>query len=218
MSRPNNAALFAAALVLVIGSLIGLWWSERDASEGEQQAEQGKAEAEGQVAAAEDSLEALCDAGYDSACHQLETLDVPDDIEVDQPEVQQPEIDDPDPNDPDPRDDPDPNDPDPRNDLDPDDAEEQDDEVQDREVQDGDPNDPDPVDDPDPNDPDPDDPDPDDPDPNSALTFAVRDDCNPEQGHVVVDVGLSVQRGDGTVTYIVTCQTVQLPQLPGPGA
>lgn len=102
------------------------------------------------------------------------------------------------------------------------DAEVDDPEAQDDEVQDADPNDPDP-DDPDPDDPetqDPEvqDPERDDPDPNSALQFTASDNCAPTEGQYVSDVGLDVVRGDGSVTFVLTCVTTPLPEPPGPPA
>ncbi len=51
----------------------------------------------------------------------------------------------------------------------------------------------------------------DDPDPNSALTFAVEDNCNPADGDFVTDVGASWRRADGTLTLVLTCTTAPVP-------
>jgi hypothetical protein len=145
----------------------------------------------------------LADAGE-------EPVEVPDgvttDAEVDDPDLNDPDLNDPDPNDPDPND-PDPNDPERQNaevdNGDPNDAEVQDGEVQDAEV-----------DDPDPDDPENQDPEQDDPDPNSALNFAVSDSCSPPSGEFVTSVDLTVQRDEGTVTYVLTCTSGVIP-FPG---
>lgn len=84
------------------------------------------------------------------------------------------------------------------------DLERQEAEQQDPEIDDPDPDDPE-TQDPEVDDPDPNDPDPDDPDPNSALDFAVDDQCNPPAGEFVTDVGASWQRSPGTVTLVLTC-------------
>lgn len=155
-----------AAFLLIIGALVGLWLSERNATEDKNEAEQGQAKANKTALAYEDSLEDLCANGYKSACRELQALpDVPD---VDDPEIQDVEIDDPDPDDPESQDpeiqDPENQDPD-KDDADPDDSENQDPENQDDEINDLDPDDPDP-DDPDPDDPENQDPEINDPDPN----------------------------------------------------
>lgn len=173
---------FAGAVVgMVLGWLVAIQLEgERDV-------------AQQQAGAAKDSLEALCAAGYRSACDAAASIgevDEPErqDIEIQEPEVQEPELQDPEfP-----------------------DAERQDDEVQDGEEQEAE------VQDPEVQDPEVQDPEVDDPDPNSALQYAFRDECNPPPGHVVTDTGGYVERGDGVVTFVQTCDTAPAGNPGGP--
>ena len=147
----------------------------------------------------ENVVDTLCrDRPRNPTCQRAERIPETRTI-IDNAEIQEPEIDDPDPNDPEIQD------------SEIQDAEKQDLEIQDAEKQDPEKPDAEPDDpetqDPEVDDPDPNDPDPDDPDPNSLLLFAVDDSCTPPEGFVITDVGLDVRRGDGTVTYVITCQT-----------
>lgn len=142
----------------------------------------------------ENTVDALCKkTPKDPICKQAEeipeTEDVVDEQEIQDAEVQEPEVQDPEIQDPEDQN-----------------AERQDAEGQDPETQDGEVQDPE-TNDPEAQDPEIQDPEVDDPDPNSLLQFAVDDSCSPPEGTVVVDVGLQVSRGDGVVTYTVTCQT-----------
>lgn len=175
------------------------------------EAEQAQTEAQ----ASRRALRSQCEAGIRSACDQLRTLPTPSAPETDDPETQDPEVQEPEVQEPE-RQDPERQDP-----------ETQDPESQDPEAQDGDPNDPETqdaeVDDPEIQDPEIDDseqqdPEIDDPDPNSAIEFRAADNCAPAEGHVVSDVGLTVSRGDGVVTYTITCQTVAVPGPPAGAA
>lgn len=157
-------AITVAAFLLIVGALVGLWLSERNATDEKESAEQGEAQAEQTALAYEDSLEALCAAGYKAACQQLRALpDVPDDPDPDDPEAQDAEIQEPEIQEPEIRD------PEAQEreeqEAERQDPEAQDPEAQDDEIQDGDSDDPDP-DDPDPDDPEIQDPEVDDPDPN----------------------------------------------------
>lgn len=183
-------ALAGAVIGMVIGWLVAIELEgERDA-------------AQQQAGAAKDSLDALCEAGYQSACDQLGSLPDVDDpeqqeLEIQEPEVQEPEIQEPEFPDAERQDD-----------------ERQDDEVQDLEEQEAE------IQDPEIQDDEVQDPEVDDPDPNSALQFAFRDDCNPPPGHVVTDTGGRIERGDGVVTFVVTCDTAPAsnPGNPNEGA
>jgi hypothetical protein len=142
----------------------------------------------------ETAVALLCERKpLDPTCRSAEkipsTAEIIDDAEVQEPEIQESEIQESEVQDREVQD----------GEAQEDEAQEA--ETQESEIQDADPNDPDPVDDPDPNDPDP----IDDPDPNSVLQFAVDDSCSAEVGMAIVDVGLEVRRGDGTVTYVITC-------------
>lgn len=158
------------------------------------------------------TVDTLCkDTPNDPVCKRAEeapsTSEILEDPEVQDPEVNDPEIQDPEIQDRE------------NQQAERQDPENQDPEGQDPEAQDADPDDPE-VNDPDPDDPeiqDPEiqDPEIDDPDPNSAITFEASDSCNPPAGDVVTDVGITVSRGNGTVTYTVTCQTTTPPATPG---
>lgn len=155
-----------AAFLLIIGALVGLWLSERNATDEKEAAKQDEAQAQETALAYEDSLEALCAGGYKAACAQLATLpdvkDDPDpddpetqDIEVQEPEIQDPEIQDPETQDPEEqnREPDDEESQDPENqDPETQDPEEQNDEIQDPETQDPEIQNPE-INDPDPNDP-----------------------------------------------------------------
>lgn len=217
-------AVVAVALIL-IGGAAG-WYlyarqapvvdeaqrGERAATRQAEEAETTADQAEAGVSAADGILRAACASGDKAACRTRSELDaitaqldrVEDEGEVQEGEIQEGEIQEREQQE------------DERQDDEVQEREQQegeipDDEVQDDEEQDGEIDDPDPTDDPDPDDPDPDDPDPDDPDPNSMLEFAVSDSCTPGEGQVVTDAGLDVSRGNGVVTYTLTCQTAPAP-------
>lgn len=155
----------------------------------------------------EQTVETLCeDTPKDPVCKQAEqvpsTSDILKDAEVQDPEIQEPEIQEPEIQDRE------------NQQSERQDPERQDPESQDGEVQDPESQDPE-TDDPEVQDPEIQDPEIDDPDPNSALNFAVSDNCTPPAGEIVVDVGLQVNRDPGVVTYVITCQTAPAPP---PGA
>jgi hypothetical protein len=142
---------FASAVIgLVIGWIVAIQY------EGEKtEAQRDQHQAERQTDAAKDSLDALCAAGYQSACDAAKSIgEVNDpeeqDFEIQEPEIQEPEIQEPEAPDPE------------QQELETQDAETQDaeqqegeiqdPEIQDPEIQDEETQDPE-VDDPDPNDP-----------------------------------------------------------------
>lgn len=175
----------------VVGLILG--WLVAIELEGERDA------AQQQAGAAKDSLEALCEAGYQSACDASASIGSVDDpeqqeIEIQEPEVQEPEFQEPELPD----------------------AEQQDQERQDDELQDGEEQEAE-VQDPEIQDNEVQDPEVDDPDPNSALQFAFRDDCNPGPGQVSTDVSGRVERGDGVVTFVITCDTAPAVNPGNPG-
>lgn len=74
MSR-RGLILTSAAFFLIIGSLVGLWLSERDASEGEKEAEVEATAEEKRGDLYEESLTELCEAGYKEVCKQLDKIE-----------------------------------------------------------------------------------------------------------------------------------------------
>ena len=123
---------------------------------------------------------------------QIEDQPDPDDAEVQYSEIQEPEVQESERQNPE------------SDDAETQDGETDDPETQDVEEQESEVQDPE-VDDPDPDDPENQDPEVDDPDPNSALTFAIRDDCSPPAGEYVTDLGLSWERDGNTLTLVLTC-------------
>lgn len=73
--RRRGLVLTIAAFLLINGALVGLWLSERNASEGEKDAQVEATAEEKRGDLYEESLTDLCDAGYKEVCKQLDQID-----------------------------------------------------------------------------------------------------------------------------------------------
>lgn len=73
MKRGIVATITAIGLILV--AVVGLWLSERDASQGEKKAEKEATKEEQRADLYESSLKELCAEGFISACKQLESVE-----------------------------------------------------------------------------------------------------------------------------------------------